>query len=245
MGTSLTASAPGWPVELQTWLKAQAIDPNNVSLWNRGVGAAGSDHPDWDHPLYEHLSGKRWALPLILETLPVPDVVFIEYSINDAYLPYQLSLQESEDNLNFIIDEYLAFKPDIEIILMTMNNPGGPHLVSRPDIEDYYQIYRDVAEERGLLLIDHYPNWINLFNVDPDTWDSYFYDKLHPNTLGSDTVIMPELIRALEAASLPVVDRLVPEITWSSPSNITYGTMVDGTQLNATADVAGTFSYTP
>ncbi|MEZ5324142.1 MAG: MBG domain-containing protein [Verrucomicrobiales bacterium] len=203
MGTSLTASAPGWPDQLQTWLKTQAPKPENVSLWNRGVGAGASDHPNWDHPLYEHLSGKRWALPLIIGSSPRPDVVFIEYSINDAYLPYQLSQQDSRDNLNFIIDEYLAFNPDIEIILMTMNNPTGSHLTSRPQIAEYYQIYRDVAEERNLLLIDHYPNWLNLYNTDPAKWDSYFYDGLHPRPEGSENVILPELIRALEAASVP------------------------------------------
>ncbi len=39
-------------------------------------------------------------------------------------------------------------------------------------------------------------------------------------------------------------------ITWTAPSDIGYGTALDGTQLNATAtfsgkDVAGTFVYNP
>jgi hypothetical protein len=36
-----------------------------------------------------------------------------------------------------------------------------------------------------------------------------------------------------------------PTITWSKPANITYGTRLSGTQLDATANVAGTFAYTP
>ncbi|HWA28886.1 MAG TPA: immunoglobulin domain-containing protein, partial [Lacunisphaera sp.] len=36
-----------------------------------------------------------------------------------------------------------------------------------------------------------------------------------------------------------------PVITWATPSAITVGTALDGTQLNATADVPGTFAYTP
>jgi hypothetical protein len=39
--------------------------------------------------------------------------------------------------------------------------------------------------------------------------------------------------------------RATPVVTWSNPANITYGTPLSGTQLNATADVAGTFTYTP
>ena len=36
-----------------------------------------------------------------------------------------------------------------------------------------------------------------------------------------------------------------PEITWANPANITEGTLLSATQLNATADVAGIFVYTP
>ncbi len=36
-----------------------------------------------------------------------------------------------------------------------------------------------------------------------------------------------------------------PILTWSNPEDIAYGTLLDTTQLNATAEVAGTFTYTP
>jgi hypothetical protein len=36
-----------------------------------------------------------------------------------------------------------------------------------------------------------------------------------------------------------------PVITWSNPANIVYGTPLSATQLNATADVPGAFTYTP
>lgn len=42
-----------------------------------------------------------------------------------------------------------------------------------------------------------------------------------------------------------VVQRATPLITWTHPAAIVYGTALGATQLNATADVAGTFSYTP
>jgi|GEM_PF-1164116 len=42
-----------------------------------------------------------------------------------------------------------------------------------------------------------------------------------------------------------VVGSLTPVITWSAPSAIGYGTPLGAAQLNAVADVAGTFSYTP
>ena len=39
--------------------------------------------------------------------------------------------------------------------------------------------------------------------------------------------------------------KTTPTITWANPDNIVYGTALSGTQLNATALVAGTFTYTP
>src|SRR5207247_2051260 len=41
------------------------------------------------------------------------------------------------------------------------------------------------------------------------------------------------------------VSNATPTITWSNPADITYGTALSGTQLNATASVPGTFTYTP
>jgi pimeloyl-ACP methyl ester carboxylesterase len=39
--------------------------------------------------------------------------------------------------------------------------------------------------------------------------------------------------------------KTTPTITWSTPAAITYGTALSATQLNATASVAGSFSYAP
>jgi Zn-dependent metalloprotease len=39
--------------------------------------------------------------------------------------------------------------------------------------------------------------------------------------------------------------RAMPVVTWANPASIVYGTALSATQLNATANVAGTFAYTP
>ena len=41
------------------------------------------------------------------------------------------------------------------------------------------------------------------------------------------------------------VSEATPTITWSNPADITYGTALNNTQLNASASVPGTFTYTP
>jgi uncharacterized repeat protein (TIGR01451 family) len=45
--------------------------------------------------------------------------------------------------------------------------------------------------------------------------------------------------------TVTVFQRAFPVITWNNPADIIYGTALDGTQLNATANTPGTFTYTP
>ena len=70
---------------------------------------------------------------------------------------------------------------------------------------------------------------------------------LHPQDLHLDAGIhtltvdfTPDDTATYENTSATVdliVDKLTPSITWSDPASITYGTALDATQLNATADV--------
>src|SRR5262249_9565269 len=43
----------------------------------------------------------------------------------------------------------------------------------------------------------------------------------------------------------PPVARATPMLAWGNPSDIPYGTALGATQLDATANVPGTFAYTP
>jgi probable HAF family extracellular repeat protein len=45
-------------------------------------------------------------------------------------------------------------------------------------------------------------------------------------------------------STLTITSR-VPQLTWNTPAAITYGVSIGGAQLNATADVRGSFVYTP
>jgi hypothetical protein len=47
------------------------------------------------------------------------------------------------------------------------------------------------------------------------------------------------------ASGTLTITKATPTVTWNTPSPIVYGTPLSATQLNATASVAGTFTYTP
>ena len=62
-----------------------------------------------------------------------------------------------------------------------------------PNLAAYYQMYRDVATARGLMLIDHHPNWVALQANDPTTFQSYIADGVHPNAEGIGEITFPLL----------------------------------------------------
>jgi hypothetical protein len=79
-------------------------------------------------------------------------------------------------------------------------------------------------------------------------------------TLAAGTVLHAGTDQTLSVAFIPTdstdynsasamvtidVDKATPTITWANPADITYGTALGSTQLDATTSVPGTFTYTP
>jgi sugar lactone lactonase YvrE len=50
---------------------------------------------------------------------------------------------------------------------------------------------------------------------------------------------------ASDSTNLLTVGKATPTVTWNTPASIPFGSALSGTQLNATANMAGTFVYTP
>jgi len=179
-GTSLTAGG-AWVRQLREAL--QTNYPGLATVINSGKGAMWS----------------KWGVDNLASNViqKTPDIVLIEFAINDAYLPYKTPVEDARRNLETMIDRILQSKADTEIILMTMNPPIGIHLERRPDYKDYYQMYRDVARERKLQLIDHYLNWERVLAKDKDLFNKYVPDGIHPGPEGCREVITPAMLKAL------------------------------------------------
>ncbi len=187
-GTSLTANG-AWVGRLNSWLGAAY--PGQVTMINSG------------------LSGKNSAEGVAQLQAKVldhnPDVVFIEFAMNDAFRydpPTQsLTVQEARDNLESMIDSIVAENPGCEIILQTMNTvwdsppPAGSGLsaTKRPDLPDYYEMYRQVAAARNLSLVDHHPTWAALQANDQPAFEAAVPDGVHPTAAGLDAYMVPVL----------------------------------------------------
>lgn len=126
-----------------------------------------------------------------------PDAVLIEFSMNDAFLEYKTSVELARLNLNYMIDRIKLYNPDCEVVLQTMDIPIKEHVVKRPDIDKYYELYRQVAKKRKLLLIDNYPHWKAILNQGETAYLKYVPDGIHPDSAGACKVIAPFVIEKL------------------------------------------------
>lgn len=192
VGTSLTEGG-AWVSQLQAVLDKHF--PGLATVTNLGRGASSTAVPPG-----------RCGLDMVRSVVAArPDAVLIEFGINDCYLPYKISQEQARSNLNSIIDTINQANPETEVILQTMNcckdypekGAGSNHSSNRPQLSEYYQIYREVARERHLLLIDHHPCWLAVMNESPDRFDELVPDRIHPNAKGSEVVILPTLKRSL------------------------------------------------
>ncbi len=179
-GTSLTASGK-WAEQLSNQL--DRFYPGQATIINSGAPEKASN----------------WGVKNLQERVidQHPDAVFIEFSINDADWHLGMSQKKSRKNLETMIDRILAANKSCEIILMVMNPPTGSHLNGRKKIEAYNQIYRDVAAERNVMLIDHYPAWQKILKENPQQFAMYVPDGIHPNWEGSSAVTTPNILKAL------------------------------------------------
>ena len=127
-----------------------------------------------------------------------PDMVLIEFGINDAYLPYKTSVETCRINVEYMIDRIQESYPDCEIVLQVMNMPIREHLESRPNIEQYYDVYRKIARKRKLKLIDHYSYWTEVLEQGEEHFRTYVPDGLHPNKLAWETYTVPFILQELK-----------------------------------------------
>lgn len=201
LGTSLTGGTWRWVDVMTEWL--EEAYPGQVYLENLGVGASAS----MTVPFMEgnEYIWKKCGLDRIPEAIAAkPDVVFIEFAVNDAYVAYEISVMQSRKNLESMIRSLQEANPGIEIILQTMNliidmpELGIAPSSDRPDLLEYHEMYRQVAEEYGIQIIDHYPNWKEFYEREgKEEFLKLVTDGIHPNLEGYRNVLLPELRKEL------------------------------------------------
>lgn len=182
-GTSLTVTG-AWTKALNDYFDKQF--PGQVTFVN---GAKSGMHSDWGVAnLQERVLSQK------------PDLVFLEFSINDASTKNNVSLEKSRTNLDAMVKALRAQNPQVDIVLQTMNtawdspaNPAKQYGSDRPNLEAYYDVYRRYAHEHHLPLVDNYPNWVKLQKEQPEEFQKAVSDGIHPHSGPSLSVTWPAI----------------------------------------------------
>lgn len=189
-GTSLTAGG-AWVGLTDNYLKARF--PGLATVRNEGASGHSS----------------KYGLTIIRNvTRHKPDLVLIEFCMNDAYYPERDGFKEgvtvagSLANLGAIVDSIRASNPACEILLQTMDLPLGIHRARRPRLEEYHTGYREFAKAEGFGIIDHALRWQAVLAFDTALYVSWLPDSIHPSAAGSAAITFPAVVGALMGNSL-------------------------------------------
>ncbi|WP_442888615.1 GDSL-type esterase/lipase family protein [Congregicoccus parvus] len=167
-GTSLTHTAE-WPHAMQHFFDADW--PGRVNLVNASLSGRQS----------------RWGMENLEKRVLVhhPDLVFIEFSINDAATKHGISPDRAIEHLDNMVRRLREQNPAVEIVLQTMNpvfngDDGKNAADARPRLDHYYAGYRHYARRHHLPLLDHYAAWLRLRARDPAAFEHAMPDGTHP-----------------------------------------------------------------
>ncbi len=171
LGTSLTAYYD-WPDRLSTALGACLARPVEVSVVAKGG------------------MGSAWGLEHVASVAAMaPDIVLVEFAVNDADLRLMTPLSASTQTHRQIVAELRAARPGARIVLMTMSPARGLRGLLRPRLARHYASYRPLAADLDTGLVDLYPRW--LARPDPAAGMG---DGVHPDREVAAGVILPVLV---------------------------------------------------
>lgn len=129
-----------------------------------------------------------------------PDVVFLEFAINDAVARFSCSVEQAEQNLRTIIDKVRDSNRHVQIILQTTNpvfdRPVG-HDGHRKDLAEYYAMVRRVAKDEFLRVADQEKVWKQILHEGQSRFRALVPDGLHPNSAGNEQVVTPTILGVL------------------------------------------------
>ena len=177
-GTSLTARND-WP---------RALEETLTACLDREVTVASVALPG---------AGSAWGLEAVGEVIArAPDLVLMEFAINDADMRDGVSLAVASDQHREILNRLVEALPRVQILLMTMSHAHGLRGWTRPFLSGHYAQYRDLAEAHGAGLLDLYPRWLGA-----PAQVRRFEDGLHPDDAQVRAVLLAPLREILASAA--------------------------------------------
>jgi acyl-CoA thioesterase I len=139
-------------------------------------------------PIAKAGANSSWGLAQVGSVAATaPDLVLIEFAVNDADLLDGTSLGRSVDNLRAIITGLRAAQPEAALVLMSTNPARGLRGWQRPFLNRYFGAARAEALAKGAGFFDGRARWQG------DLRPGDLPDGLHPTAMAESRVIAPAL----------------------------------------------------
>jgi acyl-CoA thioesterase I len=175
-GTSLTTRA-NWPDDVLARLRACA-GPAIVMIRHARPGA-----------------GSDWALTQAATVAGHdPDLVIIEFAINDADRLDGVSVEQSQRQHLDLIRALRERAPRAAILLLTTNPVARRARLKRPTLRQYYDTYPMIADRTGAGVVDGYRRWLAVSG-----WSKDVPDGVHPLPAAESAVLAGPLADAIAA----------------------------------------------
>jgi len=207
----LMVAAFAWHLAAAVPAVAQPGEPVKIVTLGTSLSARGG----WQEPLEQSLRTclnsdvtvvnlakssmtSEWGLTQIDKVVAErPDVVLIEFAVNDADVTEFMSLSRSAANMTEIILRLRESDSRPAVYVMAMNPVSGLRGMIRPFLGEYEEMHAVVAKKLGAGFIDHRPAWARLSD---EEIASAIADGVHPEPVAASRVIVPGLVRALSAS---------------------------------------------
>lgn len=178
-GTSLTVRG-GWQEPLRRALSAcRDAEVTIINLAKSGMAS------DWGVTQIDKVLAEK------------PDIVLVEFAVNDAALDRFLSLAASAANIEAIVTRLKAGESKPAIHVMAMSPVSGLRGWIRPYLAQYEDRHAEIARRLGAGFIDHRPAWAKL---SADEIATAIADGTHPDPATAGRVMLPGLMQALAGA---------------------------------------------
>ena len=167
----------GWRSHVTNWL-AETYPKSKITEINATIGGTGSKPAIFrmDEDVLCH----------------APDLLFIEYAVNDSEMPFCEEYEEA------LIRRTLRTSPTTDIVLVLTCTQRIFERILRGDYPDSFRSYRVLSEHYGIPLIDIGEEINTRIRAGEGDYMTYTKDSVHPNDLGH-TMLAAAAIRFLKS----------------------------------------------
>lgn len=152
-----------WRCKITEWFKENYSQSEIIEI-NAGIGGTGSDFGMF-----------RCDSQVISKN---PDLVFVEFAVNDRTLPNSLETTEA------IIRKIMRANPITDIVLVqTAAQAMHEQLLNNENVKSI-ETYKTISDYYNIDIINVGEEIISRVDSGDGDWDKYTADKVHPNILG-------------------------------------------------------------